>query len=126
MQSKCIGECIEPGDKTLNPITMEIFRNDENYNICPTDPYLGKLINKQEGLKCDQSNSIEFEQVQEMILSPEIKFNVKSFLGLYNITSFNAGILWLKINFDKKTFFNINRIINSIWVSYYNQVKKNR
>ena len=124
MQSKCIGECIEPSDKTLNPITLEIFKNNKNDKICPSEPYLGSIKEIEEGTNCNSKNQIEFDKIQNMILSPEISFNLKSFLELYNITSFNAGLLWLKINIDKKPYFNINRIVNSIWIAFNNQVKK--
>ena len=124
MQNKCIGECIEPGYKTLNPITLEIFRNEKNNNVCNAEPYLLDVNKKEEATICDSNNEKNFNQIQEMILSPEISFNLKSFLELYNITSFNAGLLWLKININNKPYFNINRIINSIWIAFNYQVKK--
>jgi len=124
MQNKCIGECIEPGDKTLNPITLEIFKNNKNNNICTSEPYLGSIQEMEEGIDCNKNNEVKFNQIQEMILSPEISFNLKSFLELYNITSFKAGLLWIKINIDNKSFFNLNRIINSIWIAFNYQVKK--
>jgi sulfur relay (sulfurtransferase) DsrC/TusE family protein len=124
MQNKCIGECIKPGDKTLNPITLEIIRNDKNKKICASEPYLGSIQEIEEEVICNSTNEKEFNQIQDMILSPEITFNLKSFLGLYNITSFNAGLLWLRINIDNKSYFNINRIINSIWIAFNYQVKK--
>lgn len=123
MQNKCVGECIKPGDKTLNPITLEVTKNETLNNVCAAEPYI--IYNKNtESVKCDSKNKIEFNQIQDMILSPEISFNLKSFLELYNITSFNAGLLWLKINIDNKPYFNINRIINSIWIAFNYQVKK--
>jgi hypothetical protein len=123
MQNKCIGECLGPGDKALHPITLEIAKNDTLNDVCPAEPYI--IYNKNtDRINCDSKNKVDFNQIQNMILAPEISFNIKSFLELYNITSFNAGILWLKINLDNKPFFNINRIINSIWIAFNYQVKK--
>ena len=41
MQNKCIGECIDPGDKSLHPITLEITKNENitNTKVCPSELY---------------------------------------------------------------------------------------
>ena len=57
MQNKCIGECIEPGEKTLHPISLEIISNTHNNNVCPAEPYL--IYNKkEESIECNSENII--------------------------------------------------------------------
>lgn len=125
MTEKCIGECIEPNKKTLHPITLDIILNDKTAsNICPIDPHLNNMNNNAEEKMCNNDNLLNIEEVKEMILTPKIKFNIKSFLNLYNITSFDAGILWIKINIKVKEFRTINRILNSLWIAFNDKIKK--
>lgn len=125
MTEKCIGECIKPDKKTLHPITLDIILNDKTTsNICPIEPSLNNMNNKDEEKICNNDDFLNIEEIKQMILIPEIKFNIKSFLNLYNITSFNAGILWIKINIKLKNFRTINRLLNSIWVAFNDKIKK--
>ena len=119
MAEKCIGECFKPGDNSLHPITLRINNNKEtDNNLCIKD------FRSDSFLICNDKNSIGTEDLEKMILTPEIKFNTKSFLDLYNITSFEAGTLWIKINIETKLYNTIDRILNAMWISYYSKLKK--
>ena len=131
MTDKCIGECIKPNEKTIHPLTFEIMGNfDQDISLCPSEPYImysrnNKIITKEEkNIKCDKNNEISLKEVDNMIYNPEVKFNMDSFLEMYNITSFDAGILWIRINKDQKPFNTIYRLLNVIWQVYHNKIKK--
>ncbi len=130
MTEKCIGECIKPNEKTIHPLTLEIMGNlKQDVSICPSEPYImysrkGNYTKDRENIICNKNNSIIPNEIDNMIYNPEIRFNVKSFLELYNITSFDAGLLWIKINKNIKSFQTIYRILDALWNGYYNKIKK--
>ena len=124
MNEKCIGECVKHDQKSLNPLTLEVNQNIKLNKVCPTNLNNYSFNNISNTIICDKNNEISFEQVNNMLLIPENKANIKSFLELYNITSFNATILWLKINISEKNYLTINRILDCSWKIYHDQIKK--
>lgn len=124
MNQKCIGECIEPDQKSLHPLTLEIDHNTMVNKVCSSNLNYYSLNNISNTIICDKNNDISFNEINNMLLVPENKANIKSFLELYNITSFNATILWLKINMLEKNYLTINRILDSSWKIYHDQIKK--
>ena len=122
MNQNCIGECIKNDQKSLHPLTLEITQNKISSTVCPSN--INNYNHHSISIICDKNNEISFEQVNNMLLIPENKANIKSFLELYNITSFNATILWLKLNISEKNYLTINRILDSTWKIYHDQIKK--
>ena len=56
---------------------------------------------------------------------PEVKFNSKSFLHLYDIVSFETGLNWVFENLEKNiSRLTILRILNICWKEYHDSVKK--
>jgi len=122
MTEKCIGECIEPDKITIHPFTMDQLGNFSKNKICPSMPYIN--LKKEEAIPCNNLNAISDQEITQMFFIPEINFNVESFLEIYNITSFNAGILWLKINSENSNISNKFRILNALWNVYQKKIKK--
>ena len=125
MENKCIGECYQGEKKALHPMTLEVMKNKDGYRKCPSNIYIDDFTNVRDTIKCNETNAIKYNEIAKYMYIPEVKFNSKSFLHLYDIVSFETGLNWVFENLEKNiSRLTILRILNICWKEYHDSVKK--
>ena len=122
---KCLGNCIEPGEKYLHPITLAFSTNNSTtQNYCPSEFHYdrdGPTYSKV----CKNTNISSFD-IQKFMALPYLNLNIEQILDMYKITGIESLILWVDNMISEKLPFQyINRIIN-VWIkSNYDILIKN-
>jgi hypothetical protein len=125
MTGKCIGECYGKDQKALHPLTLEVLINDLDNKYCPSQPNIDSFKRITEYNLCDSKSAPQFKEIAKIMYTPEITFNSKSFLYLFNINSFTTAILWANIYLDEdKPILTILRNLNVAWKVYHKKVIK--
>ena len=124
----CIGECFVKGEKALHPITLEVLINNGKEKLCPSQPYVEDFNNEKEivnAVVCTKKKTPAYQEIEDFMITPEIKFNPDTFLNLYNIYNFYSAIIWAKNNLEQNTpILSILRNLNLSWKLYYKNIKK--
>lgn len=122
---KCIGECINPNDSFLHPITLQLGKNISNVRICPTELYYmdGKSYTTK---RCTDEVEYNALDMQKFMSLPYLNMNLNQMLAIYKINDIDSLIKWLdKCIIDMMPFSFINRIV-CIWIKLnYKQLVDN-
>ena len=116
--NKCIGNCIGKNETVLHPLSLVMALNQKDNNICPNNEFnnLGDTYNHH----CEQNNN---DLLIKYMVTPYVNINDLKLLTFYNIENIDDLKKWIDENINKKSFDNVNRIINLFIKSNFNDIK---
>jgi hypothetical protein len=110
---------INPGQIYLDPLTLNINKNEENIPLYLSNLYFNenkKLLN----YKIDKPNNYD---ISKNMFTPSLLINTNDLLNLYNINYVDDLIEFVNNNINEKYFDFINRIINCWIRQNFNEIK---
>jgi hypothetical protein len=124
---KCLGNCTE--HKYLHPISLQIYKNEDNLYKCPTELYYDKNKKTYSQVKsCDiNKDKLTSLERQKFMALPYLNLDLDIMLSIYKIDTIDSLIEWVSNMIkEDKPFRYVNRIVN-IWIksNYDSLVKKN-
>ena len=121
---KNIGNKIKKDEFYIHPNTLNIIKNNEKNDICPTKYYIynNNKLNTTTKINCKQKNNNE---ISKFMLYPSTIINYNEILNIYDIVSFDDLFNNIKnLIQDNKTFETINRILNCWIKNNFDDLKK--
>jgi len=112
---------IEPGDKNLNPLSLNIYENIYNVPVYMTSYYFD---NDKKLTNYTSEKPKEFIDMKKIMLTPPLLINHNELLKIYNIYNINILIEFIDDNIETKLFDSLNRIINCWIRQNFNQLIK--
>lgn len=114
---KCIGDCVEPGEKYLHPITLFIVDNLNNETTCASKFHLDKKTNENKyHKKCIPKEIISNNNLKKFMALPYLNLGLEQLLGFYDIVSIDNLVKWIDEQIsENKTYPYTNRMINT-WI----------
>lgn len=116
--NKCIGNCVGNEETVLHPLSMFIVKNYRDNNICPNNEFNHFFNTFDEN--CEQINN---NQLVKYMVTPYVDINDLKLLTFYNIENIDDLKKWIDENLNKKSFDNVNRIINLFIKSNFDNIK---
>jgi len=116
---------LKKGASGIHPLTLEISKNNEKYNIVATQFYLGD--NKSFEIHSSETNKniIKSRNDKDNMLYPDLSLPMTDYLNIYNIDSYDELIISLKKMIDKdEPEATIFRIVNLYVRIEFNELKK--
>jgi hypothetical protein len=120
---KTIGLKVDKGELFLEPNTLRIYENIGDNSICPTKFYIGdNNVLKNTNNNC--LKKINNNDIKKFMLYPYTVLNSVELYKIYNITDIEDIEEKIKELIDEKyKFTTINRLLNSIIKSEFNNLK---
>jgi len=122
----CIGNCIKPNEKFLHPITLDLIKNEDTLNLCPSILFLNKNKQLTDFKNCDNKN-LSSDQLKSFMALPYLNLDSSIILdSIYEINTIDELFNWTQNQIvSKKTYEYINNVIN-IWnYNNFNDLQKN-
>jgi len=124
---RCVGNSISKGESYLHPIFLEIAKNPNDYNICPTELYNSENNKPAFYKKTNKKYNYSKEELSKFMEVPYISLGENLLLEyIYNIYNVDDLITFINTSIEqKKSFIYINRIINTWIYDNVENIEKN-
>ena len=122
---KCLGNCIEPGEIYLHPITLALYKNDfKEKKYCPSEFHYD-INGPTYASLCNMNTDYSSLDIKKFMALPYLNLNMMQMLNIYKIDTIDSLISWVDQMIEKDApFQHVNRIIN-IWIKFnYDDIVK--
>jgi hypothetical protein len=93
--NECLGPCYPKGTNVLHPITLFYVTNRDSA-FCTTRPYTDDKGIRKLTITCDAPTSDQEVVPDSMYTLPELGLNLRNFLMLYQIYSYEDSSIWYR------------------------------
>ena len=123
---KCISDCYQKNTVTIHPLTLMPY-TVPTHSFCLVDPWVDNNgginfvdICDEKYVKPDKDNN------HDIMIVPTIAIDHKTFLhSIYNIHTLNEALDYIISN-DHLPYNTKNRILNSVWHLFFEEIKLNK
>ena len=123
---KCISECYSKNTIVIHPLTL-IPYTLKTHPFCLVDPWVDNNGDVNFGDICDEKYVKSEKSINcDIMVVPNITIDHKTFLhSIYNIHTLNEALDYIISN-DHLPYNTKNRILNSVWQSFYEEIRLNK
>ena len=123
---KCIGDCVDNGESYIDPITLQIGKNNNKNMICPTEKYLDSNKKVLGTKKCKNREQSSYENLVQFMAVPYLKLPPEQLLVIYDVEDINKLENNIEKEINEDNFYqHINRILNAWNKVNYDMLKIN-
>ena len=122
---KIIGNTIKKNEVVLEPNTLFLIKNNENYSMNSTQFFIDNNTLDNKTSTTNKQNIISSRTASENIQIPDLSLPLTDMLNIYNIDTYDELLILIqKLILENNTEYTIYRLINIYTRIFFDDLKK--